>query len=56
MIFSDANSPQNDSTNVEQTQTNTRKKMHHPLLRPLLTFWEFSSYYADYKARIWDMK
>lgn len=55
MIFSDANSSQT-SSNEEQPKTNSRKKTYHPLLRPLVTFWEFSSYYADYKARIWDMK
>ncbi|PPS43370.1 hypothetical protein B1A85_11790 [Chroococcidiopsis sp. TS-821] len=48
MMFSDRNQ---SSLKVEKQQ-----KMHHPLLRPLINFWKFSCYYADYKARIWDVK
>ncbi|WP_178378131.1 hypothetical protein [Chroogloeocystis siderophila] len=49
MMFSERNQ---SSLKVEQKQ----QKSHHPLLRPLINFWKFSCYYADYKARIWDVK
>ena len=36
----------------EKIQSNTAKKSPHFLLRPLIAFWRFSWYYAQYKARI----
>lgn len=39
------------SLKVEKTQSNTAGKSPHPLLRPLIAFWRFSCYYAQFKAR-----
>jgi hypothetical protein len=50
MIFSNRN--QESIVN----QTSNKQKQSHPLLRPLISFWKFSCYYADYKARVWDLK
>lgn len=53
MIFSNQK-----QTAIQVNQTNSKKsqKLSHPVLRPLVSFWRFSCYYADYKARIWDVR
>lgn len=51
MLFSSDSNISELSLKVEKNQSNTPTKSHHPLLRPFITFWRFSCYYAEYKAR-----
>ncbi|MBE9192024.1 hypothetical protein IQ230_17030 [Gloeocapsopsis crepidinum LEGE 06123] len=51
MIFSNRN-----QESISVNQASNKQKSFHPLLRPLVNFWKFSCYYADYKARVWDLK
>ena len=52
MKFSSYNNKvERSSLKVEKTKSNKTVKFFHPLLRPFISFWRFSCYYAEYKAR-----
>lgn len=39
------------SLNFTKTEKDKLGKFRHPLLRPFITFWRFSCYYVELKAR-----